>query len=60
MKGYPYAVTLSGSRTRSLVSCAQSLCVRESLDDTLRHLLSWDIELVDDEPVDEQEEEPEV
>ncbi len=26
----------------------------------LRHLLPWDIELVIDEPVDEQEEEPEV
>ena len=33
---------------------------RESLDDTLRDLLQWDIELVIDEPVDEQEEEPEV
>ncbi len=30
------------------------------MDDTLRHLLPWDIELVIDEPVDEQEEEPEV
>jgi hypothetical protein len=27
---------------------------------TLRHLLPWDIELVVDEPVDDQEEEPEV
>jgi hypothetical protein len=34
--------------------------LRESLDDTLRHLLPWDIELVIDESVDEQEEEPEV
>jgi hypothetical protein len=32
--------------------------LRESLDDTLRHLLPWDIELVIDESVDEQEEEP--
>ena len=30
------------------------------MDDTLRHLLPWDIEFVIDEPVDEQEEEPEV
>ncbi len=34
--------------------------LRESFDDVLRHLLPWDIELVIDEPVDEQEEEPEV
>ena len=35
--------------------------LRESLDDALRHLLPWDIELVIDEPVDnKQEEEPEV
>jgi hypothetical protein len=31
----------------------------QSLDDTLRDLLPWDIELVIDEPVDEKEEEPE-
>ena len=30
------------------------------LDDTLRHLLPWDIEFVIDESVDEQDEEPEV
>ncbi len=30
------------------------------MDDDLRHLLSWDIELVIDELVDESEEEPEV
>ena len=35
-------------------------CARESLDDTLHHLLPWDIELTIDEPVDEPEEEPEV
>jgi hypothetical protein len=34
--------------------------LRESLDDTLHHLLPWDIELVIDEPVDEPEEEPEL
>jgi hypothetical protein len=34
--------------------------LRESLDDTLRHLLPWDIKFVIDEPVDEEEEEPKV
>ena len=43
-----------------LVRSHTNLVLRESLDDTLRHLLPWDIELVIDEPVDEQEEEPEV
>jgi len=43
-----------------LVRAHTNLVLRESLDDTLRHLLPWDIELVIDEPVDEQEEEPEV
>jgi hypothetical protein len=33
---------------------------RESFDDTLHHLLLWDIEFIIDEPVDETEEEPEV
>ena len=33
-----------------------NLVLRESLDDTLRDLLPWDIELVIDEPVDEKEE----
>ena len=48
------------------VMCSASACehcwsaLRESLDDTLRDLLPWDIELVIDEPVDEKEEEPEV
>ena len=37
-----------------------NLVLRESLDDTLRDLLPWDIDLVIDEPVDEKEEEPEV
>jgi hypothetical protein len=36
-----------------------NLVLRESLDDTLRDLLPWDIELVIDESVDEKEEEPE-
>ena len=41
-----------------------NLVLRESLDDGLRNLLPWDIEILIDEPVeiliDEQEEEPEV
>jgi hypothetical protein len=43
-----------------LVRTYTNLVLRESLDDTLCHLLPWDIEFVIDEPVDEQEEEPEV
>ena len=43
-----------------LVRAHTNLVLRESLDDALRHLLPWDIELVIDESVDEQEEEPEV
>ena len=43
-----------------LVRAHTNLVLRESLDDTLRHLLTWDIEIVIDESVDEQEEEPEV
>ena len=43
-----------------LVRAHTNLLLRESLDDTLRHLLPWDIEVVIDEPVDKQEEEPEV
>ncbi len=35
-------------------------CDRESLDDSLHHLLPWDIEVTIDEPVDEPEEEPKV
>jgi hypothetical protein len=34
--------------------------LRESLDDTQHHQLSWDIELVIDGSVDNHEEEPEV
>ena len=36
------------------------LVLRESLDDSLHHLLPWDIELIIDDPVDDPEEEPEV
>jgi hypothetical protein len=43
-----------------LVRAHTNLVLRESLDDSLRHLLPWDIDLVIDDPVDEQEEEPEV
>jgi hypothetical protein len=35
----------------TLVRSHTNLVLRESLDDTLRHLLPWDIELVIDEPV---------
>ena len=42
-----------------LVRAHTDLVLRESLDDALHDLLPWDIELVIDEPVDEQEEEPE-
>ena len=42
-----------------LVRTHTNLVLRESLDDALRDLLPWDIQLVIDEPVDEQEEEPE-
>jgi hypothetical protein len=42
-----------------LVRTHTNLVLRESLDDTLHDLLPWDIDLVIDEPVDEQEEVPE-
>ena len=41
-----------------LVRTHTNLVLRESLDDVLRDLLPWDIELIIDEPVDEKEEEP--
>jgi hypothetical protein len=40
-----------------LVRTHTNLVLRESLDDTLRDLLPWDIELVIDEPIVEKEEE---
>ena len=43
-----------------LVHTHLNLVVRESLDDDLDHLLPWDIVLIIDDPVDEDEEEPEV
>ncbi len=46
--------------TEELVRTHTNLLLRESLDDTLRDLLPWDIEIVIDEPVDEKGEEPEV
>ncbi len=41
-------------------SAHTNLVLRESLDDSLHHLLPWDIEIIIDDPVDEPEEEPEV
>jgi hypothetical protein len=43
----------------NLVRAHTNLVLSESLDDTLRDLLPWDIDLVIDESVDEKEEEPE-
>jgi hypothetical protein len=43
-----------------LVRTHTDLVLRESVDDSLRHLLPWDIDLVIDTPADEDEEEPEV
>ena len=43
-----------------LVRTHTNLVLRESLDDTLHHLLPWDIEIIIDDPVDEPEEEPAV
>ena len=43
-----------------LVLVHTNLVLRETLDDVLHHLLPWDIEIIIDEPVDEDEEEPEV
>ena len=43
-----------------LVRVHTNLVLRESLDDSLYHLLPWDMKLIIDEPVDQTEEEPEV
>ena len=43
-----------------LVHVHTNLVLRESLGDSLYHLLPWDIEVIIDDPVDELEEEPEV
>jgi hypothetical protein len=43
-----------------LVLTHTNLVLRESLDDTLYHLLPWDIDLIIDQTVDEFKEEPEV
>jgi hypothetical protein len=43
-----------------LVQAHTNLVLRESLDDTLHHLLPWDMELIIDEPVDQTEKGPEV
>ena len=57
---YPYSNRFDQNLVEKLVHSHTNLVLRESLDDTLRHLLPWDIELVIDESVDEQEEDPEV
>jgi hypothetical protein len=44
---------------QKLVHIHTHLVFWESLDDTLRHLLPWDIDLVIDESVYDHEEEPE-
>ena len=52
---------MTRSRTTLRNSFANTnLVLRESLDNTIRDLLPWNIEIVIDEPVDEKEEEPEV
>ncbi len=43
-----------------LVRTHTNLVLRETLDDDVHHLLPWDIDLIIDEPVDEDEEELEV
>ena len=43
-----------------LVHTHTNLVSRETLDDVPHHLLPWDIEIIIDESVDEDEEEPEV
>ncbi len=43
-----------------LVRAHTNLVLRESLDDSLHHLLTWDVEVIIDEPVDQTEEKPEV
>jgi hypothetical protein len=52
--------SLNKKLVEKLVRAHTNLVLRDSLDDTLLHLLPWDIELVIDEPVDEPEDEPEV
>jgi hypothetical protein len=52
--------TFDQKLVEKLVRSHKNLVLRQSLDDTIRHLLPWDIEIVIDEPVDEHEEEPEV
>jgi hypothetical protein len=49
--------TLVEKLFRAHTTC--DLVLRVSLDDTLHHLLPWDIEFIIDEPVDDLEEEPE-
>ena len=58
--GLPVFKEIAWFAYKKLVHTHTNLVLRESLDDTLRHLLPWDIELVINEPVDEHEGEPEV
>ena len=53
-------IKLHQTLVEKLVRTHTNLVLRESLDDTLHHLLPWDIELIIDDPVDKPEEEPEV
>ena len=52
--------SLDQKLVEKLVHTHTNLVLRESLDDTLRHLLPWDIKFDIDESVEEYEEEPEV
>ena len=51
---------LNQKLVEKLVYTHTNLVLRESLDDTLHHLLPWDIDLLIDDPVDESKEETEV
>ena len=52
--------SLHQTLVEKLVRSHTNLVLRESLDDSLHHLLPCDIELIIDETVDQTEEEPEV
>jgi hypothetical protein len=56
-----FSVVMDGTwkLVEKLVHSHTNLVLRESLDDSLHHLVPWDIELIIDDPVDEFEEEPE-
>jgi hypothetical protein len=52
--------TLHQTLVGKLVHTNTNLLLSESFEDTLYHLLPWDIELIIDDSVDESKEEPEV